>query len=191
MEIRFYNFFLISSSFVLFLFSLIFIPQVYAKRGAVVNDKESKNNEKRDELKIIRSEDGRFIDNRDGTITDKKTNLIWAKKDSYAELGKCLNWNKSREYVIRLQTGGYNDWRMPTVKELKSILEKSKSNIDKDNNIMHMDPIFAPGTGYWQWSSEEVGPCCARFVLFSNGDVLEYTRECFFTGGVRAVRRGN
>jgi len=135
------------------------------------------------------SKDGRFIDNENGTITDTKTNLMWAKTDSYSGLGNCLDWDESREYVSRLGTGGYSDWRMPTVKELKSIFEKSKSNKDGSGNTFHMDPIFATGSGYWQWTSEEVGSCCARFMLFSNGDILEYTRECFFTGGVRAIRQ--
>ncbi|HJP19013.1 MAG: hypothetical protein CMD96_02140 [Gammaproteobacteria bacterium] len=182
---RFYYNFLIT----LFLFSLFLAPQVSAEKELKREKNETQNIKKQIKLKGIRSKDGRFVDNENGTITDTKTNLMWAKTDSYSDLGNCLGWDESRKYVIRLSTGGYNDWRMPTVKELKSIFEKSKSNKDETGNAFHIDPIFAPGSGYWQWTSEEVGSCCARFMLFSNGDILEYTRECFFTGGVRAIRQ--
>ncbi len=60
-----------------------------------------------------KSTDGRYRDNGEGTITDTRTNLMWTKEDSYVTLGKCLGWDDSKEYVSRLNTGGYNDWRMP------------------------------------------------------------------------------
>lgn len=118
------------------------------------------------------SSDGRFIDRGDGTITDTRTGLMWTKEDSYVDLGKCLDWNDSKSYVNWLNTGGYSDWRMPTVKELNTIYEKSKSNNmahDHDSeNPIHLDSIFADGTG-GVWSSETAGPCCARLFSFFNG----------------------
>ena len=74
------------------------------------------------------SRDGRYVDNGDGTVTDHRTELMWTQKDSYVALGECRNWYKSEKYVSELKTGGYSDWRMPTVEELKTIFEKSKSN---------------------------------------------------------------
>ena len=68
-------------------------------------------------LKGKHSADKRFVDHGDGTITDISTNLMWTKEDSYADLGKCLDWNASWSYVNWLSTGGYNDWRVPTVRE--------------------------------------------------------------------------
>lgn len=38
--------------------------------------------------------DGRFIDNRNGTITDAKTNLMWAAKDN----GRDINWANAKSY---------------------------------------------------------------------------------------------
>ena len=140
-----------------------------------------------------RSSDGRYIDHGDGTITDTKTGLLWTKKDSYADLGKCLDWNASKSYVSNLATGGHRDWRLPTVKELKSIYEKSKSNVlayDHDLNIpLHLDSIFADGAAYVFWSSETVSGSFARNVTFINGDVNGYNRVNCVNLGVRAVRR--
>ena len=143
---RFYNFFLVT----LFLFSLFLVPQVFAEKKLKSEKKETENIKKQIKLKGMRSKDGRFIDNENGTITDIKTNLMWAKTNSYSDLGNCLGWDESRKYVSRLSTGGYSDWRMPTVKELRSIFEKYKSNKDESGNIFHIDPIFASGSGYWQ-----------------------------------------
>ena len=77
----------------------------------------------------VRSADGRYIDHGDGTITDTKTGLMWTKKDSWNDTVSCINWNDAKSYVSRLNTGGYRDWKMPTVEELKKIHEKSKENI--------------------------------------------------------------
>ena len=135
-----------------------------------------------------RSSDGRYIDHEDGTITDTKTGLMWTKKDSYADLGKCLDWNKSRSYVSSLTTGGYNDWRMPTVEELKSIYEKSKNNKTYSGDTIHSDPIFASGGGHYYWSSETKGSSRAREVFFHYGSAGDSNRDDCSNGGVRAVR---
>ena len=140
-----------------------------------------------------RSSGGRYTDNGDGTITDTKTNLMWTKKDSYVDLGKCLDWNASKSYVSGLSTGAYTDWRLPTVKELKAIYGESKSNVIPHDHAsgypLHLDSIFADGAAYYYWSSEKLGSCCARYVHFGNGSVGKGTRDFCPNGGVRAVRR--
>ena len=50
-----------------------------------------------------------FIENKDGTLTETRSNLMWAKSDSYADLGRCLNWYDSMDYAKNLRTGGYAD----------------------------------------------------------------------------------
>ena len=142
-------------------------------------------------LEVKRSKDGRYVDHRDGTITDTKTGLMWTQKDSYADLGKCLDWNDSKNYVSRLNTGGHSDWRLPTVNELTAIYEESKMLMAYDNNAstpLHLDPTFASGGAYWYWSSETMGSCCARGGSFSFGVFGNYTATSCFISGVRAVR---
>ncbi len=55
-----------------------------------------------------------YQDNRDGTVTDKGNGLMWTKSGYYQK-------RKSREealqYVKKLRTGGYKDWRLPTAEE--------------------------------------------------------------------------
>ncbi|MBF4694400.1 DUF1566 domain-containing protein [Fusibacter sp. Q10-2] len=63
-----------------------------------------------------------FVDNGDGTITDYATGLMWMKYDSGAmDFVEALKWSEDLDYA------GYDDWRLPNVKELQSIVDYSKS----------------------------------------------------------------
>jgi hypothetical protein len=55
----------------------------------------------------------RFIDNKDGTVTDTETRLMWQKKDD----GKQRTWDEAQNYCKKLTLGGYKDWRLPEPKE--------------------------------------------------------------------------
>ena len=87
----------------------------------------------------------RFIDNGDNTITDTKTNLIWAKEDD----GKERKWKDAKKYCedneAKLPGEG---WRMPTREELLTIVDLERYN-------PAADPIFN-AKSEWYWSST---PC--------------------------------
>ena len=65
--------------------------------------------------------EGRFTDNRDGTITDHQLNLMWAKHDNYGD----ITWHQAEKWIkytfpTTLPTL-YDNWRLPTLDELKSL----------------------------------------------------------------------
>ncbi len=62
-----------------------------------------------------------FVDNGDGTISDRATGLIWAQNDS----GEAMNWEAALAYAEASTYAGYADWRLPNVKELQSIADYS------------------------------------------------------------------
>jgi hypothetical protein len=64
-----------------------------------------------------------YTDNGDGTITDNNTGLMWIK-----ERGSKMSWNDAVAGANSNNTGGYNDWRMPTIKELYSLILFSGKN---------------------------------------------------------------
>ena len=147
-------------------------------------------------LKGKRSSDGRYTDNGDGTITDSQTGLMWTKKDSGADTGGCIDWNASKSYVIRLNTGGYTNWRLPTLSELKGIYEESKNHKMgfeykswRSEYPLSLDSIFADRAAYWYWSSETIGSCCARSFGFESGKLTKSLRDICYNEGGRAVRR--
>ncbi len=57
-----------------------------------------------------------YTDNGDGTITDNVTGLMWQK--SFIT----LNWSDKEDSAGAATTGGYSDWRVPTIKELYSLM---------------------------------------------------------------------
>ena len=136
------------------------------------------------------------MDNGDGTLTELNTGLMWAQADSHANLGKCLNWFQSYEYVKNLRLGGYADWRMPTIFELYGIYDDTKENVislDHDpNHPLALDEKFADGAAYWYWSGEyeetDLTDCCAESYYFVTG--MANVRRFHYCehGGVRAVR---
>ncbi len=67
-----------------------------------------------------------FVDNGDGTVTDDATGLMWSQDDN----GEGLNWEEALAWVEERNAGdylGYDDWRLPDVKELQSILDYTRS----------------------------------------------------------------
>ncbi len=56
-------------------------------------------------------------DTTGGVWSDPATGLMWTRKDN----GYALRWQPAAEYCRNLQVGGYSDWRLPTIDELKNI----------------------------------------------------------------------
>ena len=158
---------------------ILFISTEFADHGVVAafNDKAKKP-------------DSYFIDDGNGIVKDTRTGLMWTKKDSYADTGKCMSWNESKTYVRGLKTGGFSDWRMPEEKELMSIYDKSYwSKISFDQHYpLHIDGIFADGAAYWYWLAESADSTHARTINFLDGFVTELERDRCRNLGVRAVR---
>ena len=82
-----------------------------------------------------------YTDNEDGTITDSRTNLMWQQSDA-----SYLNWDAANSYCTQSGTGGYGDWRFPTLTELQLLLDPAYTPM--------IDPIFITvNSPSWYWTS--------------------------------------
>ena len=123
-----------------------------------------------------------YTDNGDGTVTDHATGLMWQQSGSK----EYMTYDAAKKYIEALNKdrfAGYDDWRLPTMDELTSLLEPEK----KDNGYF-IDPIFDKNQG-WCWSADTVKGSSGRawYVSFLCGDV--YRNHDFLDPGyVRAVR---
>ncbi len=81
-----------------------------------------------------------FVDNGDGTITDKATGLMWAKEDSQ----KGMDWQSALQYAENSELAGHSDWRLPNVKELQGIVnyDRAPNSSDPSKEGPAIDPIF-------------------------------------------------
>jgi hypothetical protein len=123
----------------------------------------------------------RFVSNGDGTVTDSKTNLMWAAKDN----GEHINWKDARSYCQSYSGGGHTDWRMPTLAELTSLYDPGVKN----KRGYHINKLIDT-TAESCWASETRGWQAARFN-FTYGQ--EYWLRQFHSGAGRVlpVRSGN
>ncbi len=69
----------------------------------------------------------RFVDNGDGTVTDKKTGLMWIKNGWRIDFLAALTWPEAVKKCARFKVGNYKDWRLPTVQEWQSLVDRSVS----------------------------------------------------------------
>jgi hypothetical protein len=133
---------------------------------------------------------GRFVDNGDGTVTDNCTGLMWqqntADVDGNGQVtseGDVLDWCAALVYCENLSFAGHDDWRLPNVRELQSLIDYGRFN-------PAIAPLFGALSSYY-WSSTSNGgfdPVYAWGVYFGFGDV-DYARKTVVLP-VRAVRSG-
>ena len=95
---------------------------------------------------------------------------------------KTYTWKEAKEYAQNLHFEGYDDWRLPTVAELKKLLtKKSFKNSKGDKHYIGKEFIENMPKLSWFWTSEEKDSSVACFLYFNDGDVhwLDKTRQLY------------
>jgi hypothetical protein len=62
----------------------------------------------------------RYVDNGDGTITDLNTGLMWQQTP---DLDNKMTFEEAVAGAESFELAGYSDWRLPTIKELYSLID--------------------------------------------------------------------
>lgn len=75
-----------------------------------------------------------YRDNGDGTVSDLNTGLMWQQ-----DPGGQVTLEQAQAGASTLNLAGYNDWRLPTVKELYSLIDFSGST---NNLIPYLDTTY-------------------------------------------------
>ena len=84
-----------------------------------------------------------FVNNGNGTVTDRATGLMWMQADS----GTGMNWQDALAWAQTKNAAnhlGYSDWRLPNAKELQSLLDYSRS--PDTTGSAAIDPLFNVST---------------------------------------------
>ncbi len=104
------------------------------------------------------AEPARFMAEANGTVLDTRTGLMWQKTDSYHDVKKGMNWYEALEYVDGKNAqkfGGFDDWRLPTLEELKQIWDPQRSVASKDGEPIGLPQVFGSGGSYYLWTGTE------------------------------------
>ena len=133
--------------------------------------------------------DGRFIAYDNGTVLDRKTNLMWAAKDN----GRNINWASAKSYCENYRGGGYSDWRMPTQDELVGLYDKGIGYTPLCAASGYKDKVHLTNlinlSCWWAWASETSGFDAAIFGF--DGGVRTWVRRSDEGGGrLLPVRSG-
>ena len=110
-----------------------------------------------------------LIDNENGTVSDPKTGLMWKRVMEGLPLNNVVAKLKGHDSFA-----GYNDWRLPTLEELKTLLLSEKPYIDLE---------AFPNGDCWVWS----GP---PFAAYYAGSTRQIQQQEYYGVGVRLVRGG-
>ena len=130
----------------------------------------------------------RFTDNGDGTVTDSKLNLMWSKTDNQGD----INWIQADKWVRFTFPDTipkrYENWRLPTLAELQSLLLVDKNAKGYETECGQWVKAVADiklSCG-WVWTSETdtIAPT-ARIFNFDN--VYHYTVRKAHKRGYRAL----
>lgn len=151
-----------------------------------------------------------FQDNEDGTVSDLNTGLMWQQTPDFER----HNYYDAFDYVDGLEIGGYTDWRLPTIKELYSLLY-SNGSLDASSSAVSQpylydeyfdfeyDQMMSFAGQYWSSTKyvkgalQNIGIEGAFGFNFADGHIKSYETGLYFDGStgvqdpgcfVRAVR---
>jgi hypothetical protein len=117
----------------------------------------------------------RFVDNGDGTVTDSVSKLMWMRcalgqnwqPDSCSGAAVVVNWRQAQLQALRLNQQAqafYNDWRVPTLRELASITDRCATPRTNLSVFPH-----TPAAGFWTATARPGEPASQRVFVLSFG----------------------
>lgn len=123
--------------------------------------------------------DPRFVDNRDGTVTDLLTGLVWLRN---ANSFGWRRWGKALEECNELRDGRHGlsdgsqpgDWRLPNVREVESLVDYGRVGPSLPEG--HLFDDVAP-TSYWTSTTVASAPTQAMFTILGVGPTIFENKE--------------
>ncbi len=108
----------------------------------------------------------RFIDNGDGTVTDHQLNLMWAQTDNQGD----IDWKQADRWVRftfpDTIEARHDDWRLPTLEELKSLYVADNPDYDgyetACGQVVRITPAIRLTCG-WVWAADTQAITAAVF----------------------------
>ncbi|MFZ4440040.1 MAG: DUF1566 domain-containing protein [Syntrophales bacterium] len=126
---------------------------------------------------------GNFVNNANGTVSDTATGLMWQQ-----ETVREIDWKTALAYAEGLSLAGYDDWRLPTITELQTIVDYRHRAPAIDTTFfpdtlssiyLSSTPYALAGGDYYAWTFD-----------FSDGSSSGRKRDKWTASAARVVRGG-
>jgi len=132
-----------------------------------------------------------FTDHGNGTTTHKPTGLMWKQclegqsgSNCSTDAANTHTWQQALQLAEGHSFAGYSDWRLPNIKELKSIIELACYSPAINLNVFPNDT----GSNVWSGSPYANNSGSAWYVYFGYGNGNYISRN--YGVRVRLVRGG-
>ncbi|MEA1954127.1 MAG: DUF1566 domain-containing protein [Campylobacterota bacterium] len=120
-----------------------------------------------------------FTRDANGIVTDSSTGLVW-QDDA---IGSTTTWENAIDRCEALSLGGHDDWRLPNLRELTSLIDNTK--YDPSINMIFQNTA---SSYYWSSTSYASSSNYAWVVYFySGGQYYGYKARSYY---VRCVVAG-
>ena len=96
-----------------------------------------------------------------------------------------MNWHQALEYAAALALDRKKDWRLPTLAELETLLDRTQARSD-GRAPMRDDVPFRDTLSYWSRTTFEENTQCAWILMFDGAYLLSYPKENLYH--IRCVR---
>jgi hypothetical protein len=147
--------------------------EIFAITSTLCNESDSPGIDVNPRIAI----NARFSKLGDEMVGDSATGLVWAQKS----LGE-MNWAKAKDACANLRVGGHSDWRLPTIRELLTLVD-----YERHDPCIDTDFFECKSTYYWTSTPAHSNPAdSAWIVYFGNGGALWDDQDNGYR--VRAVR---
>lgn len=93
-----------------------------------------------------------YRDNKDGTVSDLNTGLMWASSGA-----KKVAWQQAVRGAADCRVGGHDDWRLPTIKEMYSLILFSGTDPDLREGGEGLQPFIDARYFPFQYGQAEDG----------------------------------
>jgi hypothetical protein len=124
---------------------------------------------------------GTFVINGDGTTTSLSTGLMWQQGTAGT-----MNWPAALSYCESLEFAGYADWRLPSIKELSSIVDHHFYDPAIDTTVFpdtESKCYWSSSAETWRNSSGLSWVACFEFGGFVGGVFSNKSRVRCMRGG--------
>ena len=113
------------------------------------------------------------------TVLDRTTGLMWSRENVP---GGSMNWKAAAEACNVLKLGGHSDWRLPTIRELLTLVDYERHDPAIDTEAFKCESAY-----YWTSTPAASSPVGYAWIVgFGTGNASWVVQD--YVLHVRAVR---